>query len=78
MTAGVCASAANGLEKRLMIRPALPRPRIESNRFAGVGEPALDELMADPVLYRLMASDGVAMHHLVTLITDARTRLARP
>ena len=53
------------------------RSRAGAARFSGLEEPALPELMDDPMLRRLMASDGVRLDHLIALIADARLRLAR-
>lgn len=55
----------------------LARARAGAARFVGSEEPPLPELMDDPVLRRLMASDGVRLDHLVALIADARLKLAR-
>jgi hypothetical protein len=44
--------------------------------FSGNLEPDLGDLLADPILHRLLASDGVASEHLVTLITDMRHKLS--
>ncbi len=41
----------------------------------GGTEPSLDEVMADPIIHRLMARDGVALDSLVTLIAEVRGRL---
>ena len=40
-------------------------------------EPTLSELLEDPVIRRLMTSDGVDLRELRTLLTDLRVRLAR-
>ena len=44
---------------------------------AGFTEPTLSELLEDPVIRRLMTSDGVDLRELRTLLTDLRARLAR-
>jgi len=46
-------------------------------RFAGNQEPDLIELLTDPMLQRLLASDGIKSDHLIDLIADVRVRLAR-
>ncbi len=46
-------------------------------RFAGNQEPDLVELLTDPLLHRLLASDGVKSDHLIDLIADVKVRLAR-
>jgi hypothetical protein len=38
-------------------------------------EPPLDEVMADPIIHRLMARDGVALDSLNSLIDEVRGRL---
>ena len=38
-------------------------------------EPPLDEVMADPIIHRLMARDGVAVDSLNSLIDEVRGRL---
>jgi hypothetical protein len=37
-------------------------------------EPALDEILTDPVTQAVMASDGVAAKDIKTLLEDARRR----
>jgi hypothetical protein len=49
----------------------------KGNCFAGVEEPKLGDLMADPILERLMASDGVAQDQLMRVIADARQKLTK-
>ncbi len=44
-------------------------------RYAGGEEPRLTDLMEDPVLRRLMASDGVHPEQLMAVIAEARTKL---
>ena len=46
-------------------------------RFAGNQEPELVELLTDPMLHRLLASDGIKSDHLIDLIADVKVRLAR-
>jgi hypothetical protein len=41
------------------------------------GEPALQDLLADPCLHAVMRRDGVEMPTLLTMITAARMRLRR-
>jgi hypothetical protein len=41
-------------------------------------EPALRELLVDPLLHVLMARDGVDYRKLLDLIDDARVRLGLP
>jgi hypothetical protein len=51
-----------------------PRKRVgyKDNR-----EPALADLLTDPILHRLLSSDGVRQDHLIELIADVKVRLAR-
>lgn len=42
------------------------------------GEPALADLLDDPVLHAMMARDGVEREALATLIGEVQLRLARP
>lgn len=39
-------------------------------------DPALEDLLRDPLTARMMASDRVAMPTLVALLTETRSRLA--
>jgi len=41
------------------------------------GEPALQDLLADPCLHAVMRRDGVEMTALLTVITAAKLRLRR-
>ncbi|KIL98015.1 hypothetical protein CCC_01076 [Paramagnetospirillum magnetotacticum MS-1] len=43
--------------------------------YEGCAEPTLDEVMADPIIHRLMDRDGVALESLTTLIAEVRGRL---
>lgn len=47
------------------------------SRFAGNQEPELVDLLTDPMLHRLLASDGIKSDHLIDLIADVKVRLAR-
>ena len=53
------------------------RRRPLRTRFAGNQEPDLAEILTDPMLQRLLASDGVKSDHLIDLIADVKVRLAR-
>ena len=46
-----------------------------SSFFNGNAEPSLEDLMADPIMHRLMARDGVALDSLNSLIDEVRGRL---
>jgi hypothetical protein len=41
------------------------------------GEPALQDLLADPCLHAVMRRDGVEMTTLLNVITAAKSRLRR-
>lgn len=47
------------------------------SRYAGNQEPDLVELLTDPMLHRLLASDGIKSDHLIELIADVKVRLSR-
>ena len=46
-------------------------------RYAGNQEPDLADMLTDPILHRLLASDGVRSDHLIDLIADVKVRLSR-
>jgi hypothetical protein len=46
-------------------------------RFAGNQEPDLVELLTDPMMLRLLASDGIKSDQLIDLIADVKVRLCR-
>ncbi len=54
----------------------LPTTTQPPTRFVARGEPALSELLDDPVMLRLLLSDGVNRDHLMQVISDARNRLS--
>lgn len=45
------------------------------SRYSKNQEPALSELLSDPILQRLLASDGVSPQRLVDLISEMRQRI---
>ncbi len=49
--------------------------RTDGGGFRGVGEPALAEILQDPMFRHLLASDGVRQDHLLELIQSVRARL---
>jgi hypothetical protein len=60
-------------------KPGLPfgsRPRKRIS-YCDNREPALADLLTDPILQRLLSSDGVRQDHLIDLIADVKVRLAR-
>jgi hypothetical protein len=64
--------AGSSQQATLFLRRYSPR-----SRYAGNQEPDLADLLTDPLLHRLMASDGVHANHLIELIADVKVRLAR-
>lgn len=62
-----------GLGRRI----AVPAARVRAiAHFAGNLEPSLEDVMADPIIHRLMDRDGVAVDTLTSLIAEVRGRLA--
>lgn len=49
--------------------------RAPRTRYAGNNEPDLADMLTDPILHRLLASDGVRSDHLIELIADVKVRL---
>lgn len=45
--------------------------------FADNREPDLAEVLTDPIILRLLRSDGIHRDHLIDLIADIRVKLAR-
>jgi hypothetical protein len=57
--------------------PALPGRRPQRKiGFERNQEPALVDLLTDPIVHRLMHSDGVRQDALIDLIADVKVRLA--
>jgi hypothetical protein len=81
MPAACSSSIATAIELSMRALPVLPPIRrsakCAAERFAGGQEPTLDELLSDPILGRLIASDGVVMDDLLALVGDVRKALAR-
>jgi hypothetical protein len=73
------------VEKTAEAQPVLPpspaslfmRRRSVRSRYVDNQEPALADLLTDPIVHRLLASDGVRSDHLIDLIADVKVRLAR-
>jgi hypothetical protein len=74
-------SAATVIEHAIRTFPTLPAisqsTKCRADRFAQGSEPSLSELLADPVLERLMARDRVKMEDLLTLIAEVKMSLSR-
>jgi len=51
--------------------------RMARSRYAGNHEPELADMLTDPILHRLLASDGIRSDHLIDLIADVKVRLSR-
>ena len=47
----------------------------DGKRFSGNDEPSVAELLGDPMMARVLASDGVAKEDLATLVARVRERL---
>lgn len=57
-------------------QPALfQHRRAGRTRYAGNQEPELADLLTDPILQRLLASDGVRSDHLIDLIAEIKVKL---
>jgi hypothetical protein len=61
----------------LVLPPIQQSAKRAPDRFTGNQEPRLDELLEDPILGQLLASDGVAMDDLLTLVGTVQTALKR-
>ena len=76
----VCKTAPTASEKRLKTVAMLAGQRVPAGdralpAYNGRKEPALVEILDDPITRRLMDSDGVHYDHLMTVIKAARIRL---
>jgi hypothetical protein len=49
--------------------------RSPRTRYAGNHEPDLADMLTDPIMHRLLASDGVRSDHLIDLIADVKVKL---
>ncbi|MBI5120323.1 MAG: hypothetical protein HZA67_04915 [Rhodospirillales bacterium] len=47
----------------------------DGRRFSGNDEPSMAELLGDPMMSRMLASDGVAKEDLATLVARVREQL---
>ena len=72
----VCKPASIVSEKTPIVGAVRSRARSAANRFAAREEPALGDLLDDPMTRRLMASDGVRLDHLMDVIAQAQSGLA--
>ncbi|MDR3436351.1 hypothetical protein [Telmatospirillum sp.] len=77
MAFSACEANLSAAKRIAQILPPLPHGgRSDGQGFQGTGEPALNEMLQDPTLGCLLASDGVQQDHLLALIQTVRTRLA--
>ncbi len=81
MSAACKSSAATATDYPMRALPALPPLRRNATcapeRFVGAQEPTLAELLDDPILARLLASDGIVMDELLVVVAKARRALER-
>ena len=77
MNFGVCKTALVPHEQSVLAWPPLGRARRATRQFVGPEEPRLEELLADPMVARLMCADGVGYEELAALISEAREKLSR-
>ena len=71
---------ATRLRASLAAKTALtvPQPKTDRAAFADVpsmDEPSLYEMLHDPIMQRLMSSDGITRSQLMSLVAAARSRL---
>lgn len=72
-----CEAKMTAAQKIAEALPPLPRGgKSEGRGFRGIGEPTLTEILQDPTLASLLASDGVQRDHLLDLIQAVRSKLA--
>ena len=68
-------AAVTSIRRTYFNTNALPRIQANADRFKRGVEPALSELLDDPILDRLLASDRVRRDQLMTLIDTVKERL---
>lgn len=71
---------ATRLRASLAAKTALTVPQPKTDRAAfidapSMDEPSLQEMLHDPIMQRLMSSDGITRNQLLTLVAAARSRL---
>jgi hypothetical protein len=67
--------ASTASNRSALHRSLLQRRRGTIQNFTGNREPTLGELLADPILLRLLVSDGVGKEHLAGFIAEMQNRL---
>lgn len=63
-----------------MSRPISPGPQLLSRRAGDPwrhGEPALAEVMGDPIVHLLMRRDGLGVDQVWPVVREAQSRLGR-
>lgn len=77
MAFNACEADIFAAEKVTEALPPLPHGgSFEGQGFRGVGEPALTDMLKDPTMGSMLASDGVQQDRLLELIESVRTKLA--
>ena len=71
---------ATRLRASLAAKTALTVPQPKTDRAAFIDEPSMDEpslyeMLHDPIMQRLMSSDGISRNQLMSLVAAARSRL---
>jgi len=66
----------NSLAGRTASAVQQPKPdRTAVNEPPSMDEPSLHEMLHDPIMQRLMTSDGITKSQLLSLVAAARSRL---
>ena len=66
------------LSQAARIAAAVPQPKAERAALIeqpSMEEPSLREMLHDPIMQRLMSSDGITQNQLLSLIAAARSRV---
>lgn len=75
MTARAASKTKSTAAKTLRpVRQASPQ-RSFSSDLPSMDEPSLREMLRDPIMQRLMTSDGITRSQLLTLVAAARSRM---
>lgn len=81
MPAACKTSVATVMDYPMRALPVLPplsrHAPCAPERFVGGQEPSLDELLGDPIVARLLASDRIMMGELLDLVSEVREALNR-
>lgn len=76
-TTAIAAATGHSQRQGFALPPLFQASPCRPDRFVGAREPTLDDLLDDPILGRLLASDGVTMNELLLVVARARTALER-